>query len=185
MRLAHLVQIDHDSTLYDVLADLPSEVTYRELLAVTLREIESSSDGKSLTLRQGLPRKTLSEIDDILGRHRKCRPGHAVLTVSLRRPSPAAAAVNAQNAFARMASAGQAAYRRRQVVTVQQVLAWFSADTPKGNLALPLKGRLEQLGAGFFSNEAETLRRKFFNKLVQGLWCVTLKLVHTKACHEL
>jgi hypothetical protein len=85
--------------------------------------------------------------------------------------------VNTQIAFARMASAGQAANRRSQFVTVKQVQAWFSADTPKGNLALALQGRLELLGAGFFSNEAETFRRKFITKLVQVLWCVTTKLV--------
>jgi hypothetical protein len=50
-------------------------------------------------------------------------------------------------------------------------------DTPKGNLALALQGHLEQLGSGFFSNEAEMFRRKFFTKLVEVLWCVTPKLV--------
>jgi hypothetical protein len=178
--VAHLVEIDNDSTFHDVLADLPSEVTDRELIEVKLREFEGSPDSESLTLRQGLLSKTLSEIDDILEQHRKCRPGHAALTVrtaSIQRPSPAAASVNTHNAFARLASAGQAAYRRNQFVTEQQVQAWFSSDTPKGNLALALRQRLEQLGAGFFSNEAETFRRKFFTKLVQVLWCVTPKLV--------
>jgi hypothetical protein len=90
---------------------------------------------------------------------------------------PAAASVNTQNAFARMASAGQAAYRRNQFVTEQHVQAWFSSDTPNGNLALALRRRLGQLGAGFFSNEAERFRRKFVTKFVQVLWCVTPKLV--------
>jgi hypothetical protein len=117
MQVAHLVQVDHDSTFHDVLADLPSEVTDRDLLAVKLRQIASSPDSASLTLRQGLFSKTLSEIDDILELHRKCRPGHAALTVSLGRPSPAAAAVNTRNAFARMASAGGAAYRRKLTFT--------------------------------------------------------------------
>jgi hypothetical protein len=73
--VAHLVEINNDSTFHDVLADLPSEVTNRELLEVKLREFESSPDSKSLTLRQVLLSKTLSEIDDVLEQHRKCRPG--------------------------------------------------------------------------------------------------------------
>jgi hypothetical protein len=58
LRVAHLVQVDHDNTFHDVLVDLPSEVTDCELLAVKLREIESSPDSESLTLRQGLLSKT-------------------------------------------------------------------------------------------------------------------------------
>jgi hypothetical protein len=70
LRVAQLVQIYHHSTFHDVLVDLPSEVTDREPAAVHLREIESSPDSKSLTLRQGLLSKTLSEIDEILEQHR-------------------------------------------------------------------------------------------------------------------
>jgi hypothetical protein len=66
LQLAHLLRVDHDSTFHDVLEDLPREVTDRELLAVKLREIESSPDSESLTLRQGLLSTTLSETDDIL-----------------------------------------------------------------------------------------------------------------------
>jgi hypothetical protein len=57
--VAHLVEIDNDSTFHDVLADLPSEVTDRELIEIKLREFESSPDSESLTLRQGLLSKTL------------------------------------------------------------------------------------------------------------------------------
>jgi hypothetical protein len=85
LRVAHLVQINH-TLFHDVLVDLPIEVTDRELVAVKLGEIESSPDSESLTLRQGLLSKTLSKNDKIHEEHRKCRLGHPVLTVSLRRP---------------------------------------------------------------------------------------------------
>jgi hypothetical protein len=129
-------------TFNDALLDLLSEVADGELLAVKLQE--RMSDREFLTVRQDLLSKALSEIDDILEHHRKCRPGHAVMTVSIRRPS-AAAATNTQNAVARMVSAGNAAYRRSQFVTAQQVHAWFSAATPKGNLTLALQGRIGDL----------------------------------------
>jgi hypothetical protein len=94
------VYVKSHLTFRVVLADLPDGMADRELLVVTLRELESTPDSQSLSPRQGLLDKSLAGIDGILQHQRKCNPGYARLTVSLQ--AAPHATPSAQNAFARI-----------------------------------------------------------------------------------
>jgi hypothetical protein len=163
-----------ESTLRDVLNDLPGDFADCTLLEVFVREYEGAPDLSSLRLRAGFLEKSLTEIDLILQHHRKPWPGHATLSVSLRQaPGPAAPVV--QNAFTLLA-AGQGAYCRKKTVQLHEVQCWLQSSKDKGQLAAALQTRLEQVGAGFLSSEKDTLHRLVFTRLVQVFWRVTPQL---------
>jgi hypothetical protein len=141
-----------------------------------VQEYEGSPDLSSLKLRAVFLDKSSAEIDLVLHQRRKPRPGHATLSVSLRRQAPGPAAPVVQNAFTLLAAGGQAADHRKKPVQLHEVQCWFQSFTDKGQLAAALQTRLEQAGAGFLSSEAVTLRRLVYTRLVRVFWRVTPKL---------